>query len=84
MAKLPKVGDYVNTPRFLQVRISKVFDSYEDIVRAGFTEPTHFRGDFKVNGKSIDMYTMKFACSPVSDYERKKKKTVRVPAPFGL
>lgn len=82
MTKLPKVGDYVHTPRFLDVRISAVFDSYEDMIKAGFTEPTHFRGDFKVNGKSIDMYTMRFACSPVSNGE--KRRNERVPAPFGL
>lgn len=76
--KMPKVNDYVYTPRFLNVEISKVFKSYEDMVKAGFTEPTHFRGDFKVNGKSIDMYTMKFACSPPP------KTGKRIPAPFGL
>lgn len=75
---MPKINDYVHTPRFLTVRIDRVFRSYEDMVKAGFTEPTHFRGDFKVNGKSIDMYTMVFACSPLPNTGRK------IPAPFGL
>lgn len=73
---LPEVGARIETPRFLTVFIDEVFDRYEDMVMAGYTEPTHYRGDFKVNGKSTGEYSMKFACSPNPDgYRRSTKKS---------
>ncbi len=56
-----KVGDLVETPRFLKVRISEVFDSVQEARKAGFVESTDYRGDFKILGKSIDLYHMVFA-----------------------
>lgn len=79
---LPNVGDYVDTPRFMTVDIAEVFDSYEDMIRAGYTEPTHFRGDFKVNGKSKDQYHMTFACSPNPDYRASARKSKSAPTSF--
>lgn len=35
-----KVGDYVRTPRFLEVRINEVFESEKEMRQAGYTEPT--------------------------------------------
>lgn len=80
---LPKVGDTVNTPRFLKVTIREVFDSYDDMIRAGYKEPTHYRGDFWVNGKSIDEYHMRFACSPNPNWHKPAKKEKEW-HPFGL
>ena len=71
---LPEVGARIETPRFLTVHIKEVFDSYDDMVHAGYTEPTHYRGDFWVNGKSIDEYHMHFACSPNPDWYRASAK----------
>lgn len=56
-----KKGDYVYTPRFCTVKIEKVFKSRENAVKAGFVEPTHYRGDYAVVGKSLNQYEMIFA-----------------------
>ena len=75
---MPNVGDAIMTPRFMTVHIKEVFDSYDDMVRAGYKEPTHYRGDFWVNGKSIDEYHMHFACSPNPDWYRASTKKSKV------
>lgn len=63
-----KVGDYVRTPRFLNVRIENVFSSEEDMRKAGYTEPTHFVDpDYVVRGKSIGINRMVFAAAKKSD-----------------
>lgn len=55
-------GDYVHTPRFLNVKVQEVFSSAEDLKRAGYTEPTHFNDkDFEVLGKSLGENRMEFA-----------------------
>ena len=79
---LPKVGATVMTPRFLHVTIREVFDSYDDMIKAGYTEPTHYRGDFWVNGMSLDEYHMRFAASPNPKWHKPVKK--KEPHPFGL
>ena len=57
-----KTGDYIRTPRFLQVCINEVIKCKKEMWQAGYTEPTHYRNDeWEINGKSIDMYHMKFA-----------------------
>lgn len=58
-----KIGDYVRTPRFCNVRISEIFHSEQDAYQAGYVEPTYYKdpSGVKVLGKSIDMYTMKFS-----------------------
>lgn len=57
-----KKGDNVRTPRFLNVVIQEVFSSVEDLKRAGYTEPTHFRDEnFEVFGKTLDENRMEFA-----------------------
>lgn len=59
-----KVGDYVKTPRFLTVRIHKVFESEEEMYQAGYTETTHYvNDDWEICGKSIGVNRMRFvAC----------------------
>ena len=60
--KTMKKGDLVMTPRFCTVRIEKVFRSRENALKAGFTEPTHFKDyEYDVVGKSLDLYHMEFA-----------------------
>jgi len=57
-----KTGDYIRTPKFLQVRINEVFKSKEEMQQAGYTETTHYRNnEWEIRGKSIDLYHMKFA-----------------------
>ncbi len=57
-----KVGDYVRTPRFLEVRINEVFENEKEMRQADYTEPTNYRNDeWDIGGKALDMYHMKFA-----------------------
>ncbi|MCD8090181.1 MAG: hypothetical protein LUD81_06085 [Clostridiales bacterium] len=57
-----KKGDWVDTPRFCKVKIEKVFRNKENALKAGYTEPTHYKGlEYGILGKSLDMYHMKFA-----------------------
>ena len=59
-----KIGDSVYTPRFCTVRISEIFASEAAARAAGFCEPTHYKGDYVILGKSLDMYHMEFAAVP--------------------
>ena len=56
-----KKGDWVFTPRFCTVKIEAVFDSAAAAAAAGYTEPTHYQGEYGIAGKSIDLYHMTFA-----------------------
>jgi len=57
-----KVGDYVRTPRFLEVCIKEVFENEKEMRQAGYAEPTHYiNDDWKINGKLIDINCMVFA-----------------------
>ncbi len=57
-----KVGDYVRTPRFLEVRINEVFGSENEMRQAGYTEPTHYMNyEWSIRGKSIGINRMIFA-----------------------
>ena len=58
-----KKGDYVYTPRFCTVKIEEVFESETEARENGYTEPTHYQGEYKIVGKSLDMYHMKFAAA---------------------
>ena len=59
-----KKGDWVNTPRFLNVEIKEVFENISQAYEAGFKEPTHYRSDeYDVLGKSLDVYHMVFAAA---------------------
>lgn len=54
-------GDYIYTPRFCNVRIEEVFENRDEAIESGYTEPTHYRGDYDVLGKSIGVNRMVFA-----------------------
>ncbi len=58
-----KAGDMVKTPRFLDCRIEKVFDTAKDARAEGYTEPTHYDNDpdWDVCGKHIGVNRMHFA-----------------------
>lgn len=59
-----KKGSVVHTPRFLDVRISEVYDNQDQLREAGYTEPTHFvDAEWEVRGKSIDLFRMEFAAA---------------------
>ncbi len=56
------LGDKVNTPRFLTVRIAAMFENIELAESCGFTEPTHYRDEeWHIRGKSIGINRMIFA-----------------------
>lgn len=58
-----KIGDYVRTPRFLNVKISKMFQTENEARKNGFTETTHYWNDpeYGVLGKMTDLNQMVFA-----------------------
>lgn len=57
-----KKGDYVKTPRFLTVKIQKVFRKMERAEKEGYTEPTHYRdSEYHIRGKHIGENRMIFA-----------------------
>ena len=57
-----KKGDYIETPRFLKVKIQKVFRSNQRALDEGYVEPTHYRdSDYHIRGKHIGTNMMQFA-----------------------
>ncbi|NLT15399.1 MAG: hypothetical protein GXY05_13780 [Clostridiales bacterium] len=59
-----KVGDMIHTPRFLKVRIAAVYEgknAEQDARRDGYTEPTHYKGDYQILGKVTEPNHMVFA-----------------------
>ena len=57
-----KLGQRVQTPRFLTVTIKAMFLDIGIAESNDFTEPTHFRdGDYYIRGKSIGYNCMIFA-----------------------
>ena len=56
-----KIGDSVYAPRFCTVRIAAVFENEAEARAAGFCEPTYYKGDYLILGKSLNMYRMEFA-----------------------
>jgi hypothetical protein len=57
-----KLGDKVETPRFLTVRIAAMFESVELAESCGFTNGTDYRdGDYHIRGKQIGNNRMLFA-----------------------
>ena len=56
-----KIGDSVYTPRFCTVRIKDIFVTEAEAHAAGYCEPTYYKGDCIILGKSLDMYHMEFA-----------------------
>ena len=59
-----KIGDYVYTPRFCTVKINAIFASEAEAHRCGYREPTHYKGEYIILGKALDMYHMEFAAVP--------------------
>ena len=55
-----KKGDWVNTPRFLKVKIEDVLTP-EQAREQGYTEPTHYQGEYDIRGKHIGTNRMQFA-----------------------
>lgn len=60
-----KIGDWIDTPRFCKVRIDEIFESISEARESGYKEPTHYRGEYKILGKSIDGYHMVFAAAKI-------------------
>ena len=57
-----KQGDWINTPRFLKVKIEKVFNSEREAKEQGFYEPTHYDNtEWEICGKHIGINRMIFA-----------------------
>ncbi len=55
-----QVGDKISTPRFLTVTIEKVL-TREEAALLGFTEPTHYRGEYDILGRQVGPNLMEFA-----------------------
>lgn len=53
-------GDYVYTPRFCRVQIAEVFENKEIAKANGYTEPTYYKGEYDVLGKSEGVNKMVF------------------------
>jgi len=58
-----QTGEWVNTPRFLKVKIQEVFENINELYKAGYTEPTHYDGEYRIQGKSTGINTMVFAAA---------------------
>ena len=56
-----KKGDYIYTPRFCNVRVEEVFGSRDEAKENGYTELTHYNGEYDVLGKSLGINKMVFA-----------------------
>lgn len=57
-----KIGDYVETPRFLMVKISEVYESPLAAWEDGYRESAHYNeGLYGVFGKSVGENKMVFA-----------------------
>ena len=57
-----KIGDYVETPKFLNVKIEEMFQDNKTAWDEGYTEPTHYRDEeWHVRGKRIGINRMMFA-----------------------
>ncbi len=57
-----KQGDWIETPRFLKVKIAEVFEDNSKAWDEGYTEPTHYRGEeYHIRGKNIGENRMVFA-----------------------
>jgi len=57
-----QINEYVNTPRFLTVRISAIFANADEAREAGYREPTHYDNDvYEIHGKHIGTNRMVFA-----------------------
>lgn len=61
-----KVGDFVETPRFLSVRIDAIFVSETEMRMAGYREPTHYRDKSLIICGRNDYPNMYFACAPAN------------------
>ena len=59
-----KAGDYVYTPRFCTVKIKEIFTTVEEAHKNGYCEPTYYKGEYTILGKSLDVYSMEFAAVP--------------------
>lgn len=65
-----KANDYVKTPRFLTVKIQEVFETVKDMYEAGYYEPTHYEGEYAIQGKSIGINRMIFAAAKKKEEEK--------------
>jgi len=57
-----KIGEYIKTPRFGEVKIKAMFFDKVEAWNSGYTEPTNFRdSEYFVRGKHIGENRMIFA-----------------------
>jgi len=56
-----KAGDYIYTPRFCTCKIEKVFDNKREAYAEGYTEPTHYEGEYDILGKHTGINRMIFS-----------------------
>lgn len=57
-----KIGDYVKTPRFLNVKVAAIYERKNVARLEGYTEPTHYEsGEWDIFGKHTGENRMIFA-----------------------
>lgn len=57
-----ELDKWIDTPRFLKVKISAIFARSDDSAECGYTEPTHYDSpDWDIRGKHIGTNRMVFA-----------------------
>ena len=59
-----KIGESIYTPRFCTVQITAIFAEEAEARRCGYTEPTYYKGEYIILGRSLDQYCMAFAAVP--------------------
>lgn len=58
--------DYVNTPRFLKVKIEQIFPSVKEMKAAGYREPTYYHdGEYEIYGRMTGRNLMEFAAAHI-------------------
>lgn len=57
-----KIGEYINTPRFLKVKIAAIYERKNIARLDGYTEPTHYdNSEWDILGKHTGVNQMIFA-----------------------
>ena len=59
-----KIGESIYTPRFCTVKVTAIFAEEAEARRCGYTEPTYYKGEYIILGRSLDLYHMEFAAVP--------------------
>ena len=59
-----KIGESIYTPHFCTVQVTAIFADEAEAHRCGYTEPTYYKGEYIILGRSLGLYHMDFAAVP--------------------